>query len=162
MSQKELKVSDLISFSEADYQETNKTLSIMNEMVKEYIANTDNLEQLELLKRKFNGYQVYLATYYSKIKCFMENYQYLEAQRKRLKAESIDNLIKSSDEKISFSQAEKMVYNHPYYIERVKLIEDIKKFFHKVTLQYDNYNDVQRSIFQSISILSKERQLTPN
>lgn len=155
-----LKVSDLINFSEKDYLETQKTLTIMDDMVREYVNNTNDLDQLEILKRKFNGYQVYLATYYSKIKCYMENYQYLDSQRKRLKAEAIEHMMKSSEEKLTFSRAEAMVYNYPYYIERIKLIEKLKIFFHKVDMAYNNYNNVQRSIYQSISILSKEREST--
>ena len=39
----ELKVSDLVSFSEKDYAETKRTIKIMNEMVEEYVKNIDNL-----------------------------------------------------------------------------------------------------------------------
>jgi len=132
----------------------------MDEMVKEYVRGTDSLDELENLKRRFNGYLVYLASYYSKIRCFRENFEFLEAQRKRIKSEAIEFLIKNSEEKISQSAAEKVVYSHPYYIERITLIEQLKRFFYLVDLSYQNYQDVQRSIYQSISVLSKERQAT--
>lgn len=155
-----LKVSDLVKFSEKDYLETKKTLGVMDEMVREYVKGTDSLDELENLKRRFNGYLVYLAGYYSKIRCFRENFEFLEAQRKRIKSEAIEYLIKNSEEKISQSAAEKVVYSHPYYIERITLIEQLKRFFYLVDLSYQNYQDVQRSIYQSISVLSKERQAT--
>lgn len=155
-----LRVSDLVKFSEKDYLETKKTLGVMDEMVREYVKGTDSLDELENLKRRFNGYLVYLAGYYSKIRCFRENFEFLEAQRKRIKSEAIEYLIKHSEEKISQSAAEKVVYSHPYYIERITLIEQLKRFFYLVDLSYQNYQDVQRSIYQSISVVSKEKQST--
>lgn len=157
-----VRISDLIRFSEVDYKETKKTLATMNEMVREYVANKENLDELESLKRRFNSYLVYLATYYSKIRCFRENFEYLEAQRKRIKSESIDHIMKNSEEKISISAAEKVVYSSQYYIDRITLIEQLKQFFYLVDLSYQNYQDTQRSIYQSISLLSKEKQSTIN
>ena len=157
-----LKVSDLVAFGEKDYIETKKTLKIMDDMVKEYVNSTDSLDQLESLKKRFNGYLVYLAGYYSKIRCFRENFEFLEAQRKRIKSEAIEDLIRNSDEKLSQSAAEKVVYSHPYYIERITLLEQLKRFLYLVDLSYQNYQDVQRSIYQSISVLSKEKQSTIN
>lgn len=157
-----LKVSDLVAFGEKDYIETKKTLKIMDDMVKEYVNSTDSLDQLESLKKRFNGYLVYLAGYYSKVRCFRENFEFLEAQRKRIKSEAIEDLIRNSDEKLSQSAAEKVVYSHPYYIERITLLEQLKRFFYLVDLSYQNYQDVQRSIYQSISVLSKEKQSTIN
>jgi hypothetical protein len=160
MSSNVLKVSDLVKFSEKDYLETKKTLGVMDEMVKEYVKGTDSLDDLENLKRRFNGYLVYLAGYYSKIRCFRENFEFLEAQRKRIKSEAIEDLIRGSETKLTQSAAEKVVYSHPYYIERITLLEQLKRFFYLVDLSYQNYQDVQRSIYQSISVLSKERQAT--
>lgn len=160
MSEKVLKVSDLVKFSENDYLETRKTLKVMDEMVQEYVKSTDNLDQLEDLKKRFNGYLVYLAGYYSKIRCFRENFEYLEAQRKRIKSEAIEDLIRSSETKLTQSAAEKVVYSHPYYTERISLLEQLKRFFYLTEFSYNNYQDVQRSIYQSISVLSKERQAT--
>jgi hypothetical protein len=155
---KQLKVSDLVSFSEKDYEETKRVLNIMNGMVKEYVENVDNLEGLEELKRRFNSYLVYLAQYYAKIKCFRENFEFLDSQRKRIKSQAIEHLIKNSEEKITISAAEKVVYSYQFYIERVTLLEKLKAFFYLVDLQYSNYQDCQRSIYQSISLLSKEKQ----
>jgi hypothetical protein len=160
MSEKVLKVSDLVKFSENDYLETKKTLKVMDSMVQEYVSSTDNLDFLEGLKKRFNGYLIYLAGYYSKIRCFRENFEYLEAQRKRIKSEAIEDLIKNSEVKLTQSAAEKVVYSHPYYIERIELLEQLKRFFYLVDLSYQNYQDVQRSIYQSISVVSKEKQST--
>lgn len=162
MAEAPVRISDLIRFSEVDYKETKKTLGIMNSMVKEYVENKEDLDALEDLKRRFNSYLVYLATYYSKIRCFRENFEYLEAQRKRVKSESIDHIMKHSEEKISISAAEKIVYSNQFYIDRISLIEQLKQFFYLVDLSYQNYQDTQRSIYQSISLMSKEKQATIN
>lgn len=155
-----VRISDLIRFSEVDYKETKKTLATMNEMVREYVKNIDNLDELEALKRRFNSYLVYLATYYSKIKCFEENHIMLDGVRKKIKSEAILHMIKNSDEKLSQAAAEKVVYSYPYYVERVELLTQLREFFTLVNLQYANYQDCQRSIYQSISLLSKQRDST--
>jgi hypothetical protein len=160
MSEKVLKVSDLVKFSENDYLETKKTLKVMDGMVQEYVSSTDNLDFLEGLKKRFNGYMVYLAGYYSKVKCFEENHIMLEGARKRIKSESIYHMIKNSEEKLSQAAAEKLVYSYEYYVERVELLVKLREFFTLVSLQYQNYQDVQRSIYQSVSLLSKEKQST--
>jgi len=157
MSEKVLKVSDLVKFSENDYLETKKTLKVMDSMVQEYVNSTDNLDQLEDLKKRFNGFLVYLAGYYAKIKCFEENHIMLEGARKRIKSEAIKYLIKTSEEKLTQSAAEKEVYACDYYKERVDLLVKLREFFTLVTLQYQNYQDCQRSIYQSISLLSKQK-----
>lgn len=156
-----LKVSDVIDFSEQDYKDTKNLLKKMNSMVNQYVNNIDNPDELELLKREFNSQLMYLATLYAKILCFRENFQYLESQRKELKAKAMDLMMKE-DSNLRVTNVEKMVYAYPYYIERVKLLEKLKSFFYLVDLQYKNYENTQRSIYQSISVLSKEKQATIN
>lgn len=159
--QKVLKVSDLVEFSEKDYAETKRCLDKMNKMVLEYVSlnNTQtDLDRLEELKREFNSYLVYFGTYYSKVKCFQENFQYLDSQRKRVKSEAIEHMIKNSDEKLSHSAAEKVVYAYPYYVERMRLIESIKQFFILVDTSYDNYKDVLRSIYQTVAHAQTEKR----
>lgn len=153
-----IKISDLVSFSESDYIKTDELLKQMNIMVQEYVENLEDIEGLELLKRKFNGNLVYLGSFYSKIKCFKEQHEFLESHRKRIKSETIQHLIENSDEKMSVAAAEKLVYSCPYYIDRISVLEKLKKFFYKVELNYQNYQDCLRSIYQSISLLSKEKQ----
>lgn len=155
-----IKVSDLVQFSQKDYIETKRVLKLMNEMVQRYVDNLDNLETLEDLKRKFNGQMVYLAGFYAKVKCYRENHDYLEAQRKRLKADAVKRMVRESEEKLSTAAAKELVYDFPYYKDRLDVLEDIKQFFYKVDLSYSNYQDVQRSIYQSVSLLSKQKDAT--
>lgn len=154
-----VKVSDIIDFSEDDYKKTKQLIKKMNIMVGEYVLNMDNPDALERLKREFNAQLMYLATFYAKILCFRENFQYLESQRKELKATSMQIMMRE-DISIKITNAEKQVYAYPYYIERVKLLEKLKSFFYLVELQYKNYENTQRSIYQSISVLTKEKQAT--
>lgn len=152
-----LKVSDVIDFSEEDYKETKRLIRLMNKMVLEYVDNVDNPDALEALKRNFNAQLMYLATFYAKILCYREQFQYLESQRKELKAIAIQVMMRE-DSSIKYTNAEKTVYAFSYYSDRMKLLEKLKNFFYLVELMYKNYENTQRSIYQSVSHLNKEKQ----
>src|SRR5690606_7055857 len=109
-----------------------------------------------------NSMMVYLATFYSKIKCFEESHIMLDGVRKKIKSEAIVHMIENSTEKISQAAAEKVVYSYSYYVDRVKLLTKLREFFTLVDLQYKNYQNVQLSLYQTISLSSKERQSTIN
>lgn len=160
----DLKVSDLVQFKEKDYAEAKKLMAEMDGMVAEYVGMTDstNLEGLEALKRKFNAKMVHMAVYYSKVSCFKENFEFLNGHRKRVKAEAIQHLIDNSETKISYSAAENLVYAYPLYIKGTQLLEKIKSFFYLLDLQYKNYQSTQTNIYQSVSLMSKEKQSTLN
>lgn len=157
-----LKVSDLVDFKQKDHDGASALMKEMNGMLAEYVSLTDstNLESLENLKRKFNSKMVHMAVYYSKVSCFKENFEFLNGQRKRAKAEAIQHLIDNTETKVSYSAAENLVYAYPYYTERVQLLERLKQFFYLLDLQYKNYQNTQTSIYQSVSLLSKEKQAT--
>lgn len=159
-----LKISDIVQFREKDYTEAKALIKEMDGMVHEYASLIDStdLDSLENLKRKFNSKMVHLAVYYSKVSCYKENYEYLNGQRKRIKAESIQHLIDNTETKVSYSAAENLVYGYPYYIERVQLLERLKQFFYLLDLQYKNYQNTQTSLYQTVSLFSKEKQSTLN
>lgn len=153
-------VKDLVNFSERDLNNTKLLMTRLDTLGKEYISLLDspNPERLEAIKREFGGNLTTLATYFSRIKCFKYQGDYLEEQRKRLKSEAV--ILIMERDKISTAAAEKIVYAEEYYKARVNLMEELKKFFIKVELKYDRYRDVSRDIYQSVSQNNLERKYT--
>lgn len=151
-------VKDLVNFSERDLNNTKMLMSRLDTLGKEYISLLDspNPDRLEAIKREFGGNLTTLATYFSRIKCFKYQGDYLEEQRKRLKSEAV--ILIMDRDKISTAAAEKIVYAEEYYKARVTLMEELKKFFIKVELKYDRYRDVSRDIYQSVSQNNQERR----
>lgn len=156
-----LRVSDVVNFSEEDYLETKRLLKKMNGMVEEYVTNMDDIQNLETIKRTFNSNLMYLATYYAKILCFRNNFDYLEEARKSTKSEAMKKMMEE-DKSLKITNVEKMVYAYPYYTSRIALIEKLKAFFYTVQLSYKVYEDTQRSIYQSLSTVNREYQATIN
>lgn len=155
----QLSVKDLVRFEAKDYENTKVLMKELDELGKEYISLLDNPspERLEAIKRIYGGYLTSLATYFSKIKAFKYQGDYLEEQRKRIKSETIQLIIER--DKVSTAAAEKVVYAEQFYIERINLMEDLKKFFIKVELKYDRYRDTARDIYQSVSQNNQERRI---
>lgn len=153
-------VKDLVNFTEKDLVNTKALMSELDTLGKEYISllDTPNPERLEGIKRQYGGYLTTLASYFSRIKCFKYQGDYLEEQRKRLKSEAV--LLIVERDKVSTASAEKTVYAEEYYKVRMNLMEDLKKFFIKVELKYDRYRDTARDIYQSVSQQNIERKYT--
>lgn len=153
-----LRVSDIVPFDKHTYEETHKTIKELDNLAKEYRGCYDNPHELERIKREFLGYLSYFATLYAKVKPFKgSTHVYLDEQRKRCKAECIEILL---SEKFSATNAANIVYSHPYYVERIRLMEDIKQFFILTENLYELYNMTFNSIVQSISVASKEMHNT--
>jgi hypothetical protein len=154
-----LSVKDLVRFEEKDFNNTKILMAELDKLGKEYISllDTPNPERLEAIKRTYGGYLTSLATYYSKIKAFKYQGDYLEEQRKRIKSETIQLII--DRDKVSTAAAEKVVYAEEYYKKRIDLMEELKKFFIKVELKYDRYRDTARDIYQSVSQNNQERRI---
>lgn len=153
-------VKDLVNFTEKDLTNTKALMKELDTLGKEYISLLDmpNPERLEAIKRHYGGHLTSLASYFSRIKCFKYQGDYLEEQRKRLKSEAV--LLIVERDKVSTASAEKTVYAEEYYKVRMNLMEDLKKFFIKVELKFDRYRDTARDIYQSVSQQNQERKYT--
>ena len=153
-------VKDLVKFTERDLTNTKILMSNLDKLGLEYISllDTANPERLEGIKREYGGNLTTLSTYFSRIKCFKYQGDYLEEQRKRLKSEAVILIVER--DKVSTAAAEKVVYAEEYYKIRMNLMEDLKKFFIKVELRYDRYRDISRDIYQSVSQQNQERKFT--
>ena len=158
MDNNSITVNDLVKFNEKDLINTKELMNKLDTLGKEYISllDTPNPERLEAIKRLFGGNLTTLASYFSRIKCFKYQGDYLEEQRKRLKSETVLLIIER--DKVSTASAEKTVYAEKYYIDRMNLMEDLKKFFIRVELKYDRYRDTARDIYQSVSQQNQERK----
>ena len=151
-----LKVSDLINLSETDYVETNKLLKILQGLSSEYHNMTDMYDpnQLEIIKRKFDGNMQLLAVYYARIKKFKgAQHVFLDEVRKKIKGEALQLLL---DEGQKVTSAETLVYKTEYYTTRINLMENIKEFMIKTELLYDRFEATFNSIIQSYSSARKE------
>ncbi len=151
-------VNDLVKFSERDLTNTKQLMNQLDKLGKEYISLLDvpSPERLEGIKREYGGNLTTLASYFSRIKCFKYQGDYLEEQRKRLKSEAV--LLIMDRDKVSTAAAEKIVYAEKYYKDRMNLMEELKKFFIRVELKYDRYRDTSRDIYQSVSQNNLERK----
>ncbi len=160
MSDEALSVKDLVNFGEKDYNNTKTLMGELDKLGKEYISLLDspNPDRLEAIKRHYGGYLTSLATYFSKIKAFKYQGDYLEEQRKRVKSETVKLIV--DRDKVSTAAAEKLVYAEEYYIIRIDLMEELKKFFIRVELKYDRYRDTARDIYQSVSQTNLEKKIT--
>lgn len=154
--EEQLKVSDLIDLSQEDYLETNKILSNLLNLSKEYHNMTDMYDpnQLEIIKRKFDSQMQHLSPYYAKIKKFKGGtHTYLDEVRKKIKGEALQLLL---DEGHKVTSAETLVYKTEYYFKRINLMENIKEFMIKTELLYERFEYTFNAIIQSYSTARKE------
>lgn len=157
MAEEKLKVSDLVSgFTDKEYREINELIKTLWALSNRYqsMAEINNVEELEKIKREFNGHMQRFSTLFASVKKYKDsNFQYLGEHRKRFKAAAVKRLL---DEGKNATNANNLVYDSEYYVERVELMEDLVGFFTKVDLFYNQCEDTFRAIIQSISIASKE------
>lgn len=155
---REIKVGDLIDLSEQDYKNTFETIRNLQALSDEYHNMTDmyDPEQLESIKRKFNSYMLTFASQYAKIKKFKgSQHVYLDEVRKKIKGEALEILL---SEGVKVTSAESIVYKTPYYVDRIKLMENIKEFMIRVELMYERFDTTFNAIVQSYSAARREKE----
>lgn len=155
MSEK-LKVSDLVDFQEADYHTGNAMIKKLSDLSKEYSAMRGNISPIALdeLKREFIAHLFSLTEVYSKVKAYKSsNHSYLEDARKEYKAVAF-KMLRDSGKNVT--EADKTVYDHPYFKERQVLMEKTRQFFIKVEELHQYFTSVLQLIQQTVSIVSKE------
>ena len=155
-SKKELLVSDLVDYPEELFIQVKDILVNLKGLTAEYVGmdNLYDLEGLEVVKRKMTAQLEFLAEHHARTKKFKTGGDYLEETRKFIKSEAIALIVER--EKISINQAEKVVYEDPYYRKRVKLMGGVKAFFIKIEVMYRHYQDTLSSVVQSISSGKKD------
>lgn len=164
-----LKTTDILpEYKEKYFHEAKEILKQLKLCTRKYhdMDNLYDVDGLEAVKREMGGYLENLGEHFARIKRYKTMGDYLEEHRKAVKSEAIDLLVKTSEEdatvsKISQNQAEKVVYNSPYYKERLAMILQIKGFFSKIEIMYERYVDVMNNIRQSISMCKKDPNFKP-
>lgn len=152
----ELKVSDLVNFRVEDHELGKVTIDSLSKIAKEYSIMRGNINPIALdeLKREFMGHMFVLTEVYSKVKAFKSsNHSYLEDARKKYKAEAFIMLRKEGK---NVTEADKVVYAHPYFVERQDLMEKMRQFFIKIEELHQYFSTVLQLIQQTVSIVSKE------
>jgi cell fate (sporulation/competence/biofilm development) regulator YlbF (YheA/YmcA/DUF963 family) len=162
MANTDLKVSDLILFSEDDFKELKLHIDGMSKLIESYgDTNTQDLEGLEDIKKSMIGKMQRFTELYAKVRAYKgSSHEYLDEQRKRFKSQAIKRMMDEPDMKKSITKAKELVYDYPFYVERYELTESIRKFFIKVDELHSYYNDVLRAITQTISVGAKEKGYT--
>lgn len=148
-----LKVTDILPLSEAFMEKIGKSTKKLKKLEREY-EETQDLVNLERIKKEFLSQLQYFATLYSKTKAFKgSNHTYLEHEFKQLKAETLEVIMEDGTK---VTAADKLVYYHKYYQERKELMMKIIQFLIKVELLYDHFSQTLKCIVQSISVEGKE------
>lgn len=154
-----VKLSDYTRLSEETVEKCREGIKKLEGFVKRFsdAQNMEVLEQLkelETIKREHGAYLSYFIRLFAQVSMYRENGEFLASERKELKSNCIDELIKSGKNQTT---ADKIVYNHPSYKEGIKDIQDIRLFLILVYETYDLHkNIISRNIHQSISVLQKE------
>lgn len=151
-----LKVHDVCSLTKQEIMQIHETYERLNVLCKEYFQDASNLFAVDELKRRFLAELGNYVEHFAKVRSFKSgSHVYLEDQRKRLKSDAIEHMVKSGEKR---TVAEVMVYSSQYYKERFDLLEKLKAWFIKYEFKYDYYNRVLDSMIQSISVGGKEYQ----
>lgn len=149
----QITIKDLVNIKEETVESLNAVMAELTDLCDTYTM-TDELLLLEQLKREVLSKLQYMATLFAKIKVFKgPNHTYLESAIKKFKAETITLILESGG---NITSAEKKVYTHPYYIERMKVAEKVISFCITVELAFDHYTSTLSAIIQSISVASKD------
>lgn len=155
-------ISDIVhNYSEKNFHEAKEILEQLHKCTVAY-SKMDNLydvEGLETIKREMTAYLETLGEHFARVKKFKTMGDYLEEHRKAIKSETISLIVDKSS--LSTNQAEKVVYDEPYYKERMEALLQLKGFFNKVEIMYDRYSDTLNNIRQSISMCRKDPNFKP-
>jgi hypothetical protein len=148
-----LKVTDIVNVSEKLLTDINQQMKVLDDLTLMYTPET-SLFELEELKIRFNAELQYMGGLYAKIKAYKgKNHTFLEEEINKIKAETYAFLFAK---KMNSSQAEKLVYAEPYYVERIELAKKIIRTFSHIEEMYKRYDYTLTCIVQSISINGKE------
>ena len=159
-----IKTTDIVPhYKEAYFKEAKSTLAALSKCTDTYIKmdNLYDVEGLETVKREMVGHLELLGAHYARVKRYKTMGDYLEESRKRIKSETVAYIVGNSSTKISTNQAEKVVYEHPQYVEKLAMIQQIRGFFFEVEERYHRYVDTLNNVRQSISLCRKDPNFKP-
>ena len=148
-----VRLADIIPLGDHTVENLVKSMQELERLTGEY-RNTDSLIDLERIKRHFVAHLQFYTQQYSRLKAYKgPNHTYFETQYKKLKAETMSMLLSRG---VKVTQADTLVYQEPYYADRVAVLEKAKESFIHAELKYEQFNNTLQALVQSISIANKE------
>lgn len=152
MEKTKVKVTDIIDFKASHLEEILKLAETLDKLRSDYKLLNDPFS-LDQLKIEFDGHLSRFGELYSKTKAYKDStHVYFEQERKRIKADTLKQMTGTVTSK------KDSVYAHPYYVERMNLIIELRKAFIKIENQYTGFNRTYQSIIQTISLHSKNME----
>ena len=149
---KNLKVSNIANFSQKVNEDITTALTALTTLYNQYLES-DDLNELDNIKREYAGFLIYLATLYGEVKKFKgANHTFMEEERKLLKAKVLKRL---KAEKTSFAEANAIAYDDIEYKAVYDLITKLKSRLIAIEELYQMHQKGLDSIIQTISIKSK-------
>lgn len=117
--------------------------------------DTNNLEELERIKKEFSSMLMYLSSYKDKL---VNQASYIEDVFKKEVSIKLAKEIEGV-ENISFTQAEKKINLDERYNALRKKVSDLNFISSQLKTKYDFFSKVLPNIVQSISIAVKEKNM---
>lgn len=117
--------------------------------------DTNNLEELERIKKEFSSMLMYLSSYKDKL---VNQASYIEDVFKKEVSIKLAKEIEGV-ENISFTQAEKKINLDERYNALRKKVSDLNFISSQLKTKYDFFSKVLPNIVQSISIAVKEKTM---
>lgn len=157
-----LKTQDIIpNYKDKYYIQAKETLQKLKTLSAEYsgLDNLYDMDSMERIKRQMTAQLELLGEHYARVKSYKSIGDYLEEQRKALKADTVGIIVDGSS--VSVNQAEKLVYGHQYYKDRMSLIIQLRRFFILVETMYERHTDTLNNLRQSISLCRKDPNFQP-
>jgi hypothetical protein len=153
--EKTLKVSDFVSIKESSIKSLDSMIVRLEEIKDTYkSAGDDDILLLENIKKELSGILISYSFLLPEIKTYKDgNHIYLGERRKLLKANVLDEIVKSG--KFNFTNAKEMVYADEKYIKHLEFIHKLKRKFIMYEDVYVAYSNLLNSIIQSISVFSR-------
>lgn len=154
-----MKLTEYTTLTEKFLEGTRKITLTIQKYVKDFSKmSKDNstVEDFITLQKEHSAILSEFINYYAPISAYKENFEFLQAQRKTLKAEIIKLLIHEGS---TPTNAERVVYADERYKEGVKDLEQIKTFFIHVSETFEYHLKVfSREVYQTVSVMQKERE----
>jgi len=144
-----------ISIKEKDIKETKEVIEELEQLAIKYSSLSDitSVSQYDEIKKQMANKLQYLSTYKD---VFQDEATYLEEiLKKEIKMNVVEDLVLV--DKVSFTQAEKLVEKDKRYTILRDQVWSIKKLANNIKTKYDFHMKLWQMVFQSCSTASKEK-----
>ena len=144
-----------ISIKEKDIKDTKEVMEELEALANKYSSLSDitSVQEYDTIKKQMSNKLQYLSTYKDN---FQDEATYLEEiLKKEIKMNVVEDLVLV--DKVSFTQAEKLVEKDKRYTILRDQVWSIKKLANNIKTKYDFHMKLWQMVFQSCSTASKEK-----